>query len=305
MRPSSTILTLALAALIFHVTPSVAAEIKMTGLACTDLSITSARVSWLTDAQTLDNRVEVREKGSDSLLVFTDEYASETYTHLIALIGLKVGTEYEYRLRSDSTLWDNSDRWYSFKTFLETVGGGTPWTAHGSLFDGQGEPLDRCLVRLQVRRANGDRSVVKTVLNKRGGTGEVAGQWDVDMTTVREELTGYAFNPGAGDRLFIEYFPNYWTNDTDSSVVLQGSASFFIPAHTVQVYDPNLGMRGDLDNNGKVNVFDLLDILKVLGGSKPVAGDQRLAFAADVDGNGRYDVFDLLALLRLMSGSAA
>ncbi len=304
MRTTVVVPILALATLIFLVTPSLAAGVQMTGLACSDLSITSARVSWITDTKTLVNQVEVREKGSDSLVTFSEEYGSESYTHLVTLIGLKPGTEYEYRLHSDSALWDNSGHWYAFRTFSETIAS-LPWSARGSLFDGQGDPLDRCLVRVQVRRANGDRSVVKTVLNRKGGTGEVAGQWDVDMSTMRDGLTGYAFNPGAGDRLFIEYLPNYWTSETDSSVVLQASASFFIPAHTVQVYDPNLGMRGDLDNNGKVNVFDLLDILKILGGSKTVAGDPRLAFAADVDGSGRIDIFDLLALLRLMSGSAA
>jgi len=54
-----------------------------------------------------------------------------------------------------------------------------------------------------------------------------------------------------------------------------------------------------------INVFDLLDLLKVLGGGKTVTGDPRLALAADVDGNGKYDVFDLLALLRILSGKAA
>ena len=53
---------------------------------------------------------------------------------------------------------------------------------------------------------------------------------------------------------------------------------------------------GDLDNNGKIDIFDLLGILKVLGGSQAASG------GADVDGNGKVDIFDLLAILRLLAG---
>lgn len=52
---------------------------------------------------------------------------------------------------------------------------------------------------------------------------------------------------------------------------------------------------GDMDNNNKIDVFDLLGLLKVLGGTQPASG------ASDIDVNGKTDVFDLLALLRLLA----
>ncbi|MCE5270573.1 Ig-like domain-containing protein [bacterium] len=53
--------------------------------------------------------------------------------------------------------------------------------------------------------------------------------------------------------------------------------------------------KGDIDGNKKIDVFDLLGLLKVMSGAQPSS------FASDIDGNGKTDVFDLLALLKLMA----
>jgi hypothetical protein len=294
---------IALAALYFLAAQPSVAAVQMSQAAFTDLSITSVKISWITDSKLSDNRVEVRIKGSDSLSVFQDSYLVESYTHSIDLTGLQPGKEYEYRIHSGSNIWDNSGKWYSFKTLSDISGTMPSGVISGRLLNQSGQPLERALVRLRVVRSDGTRSVVNTVLTSIGG--ENPGSWYCNLANFKDETLGMPLNPGAGDRLHIEYLVNYWTSDADSSVVLQSSASRQIPERTIQLYDPALGMRGDLDNNGKINVFDLLDILKILGGSKTVTGDPRLAMAADVDGNGKYDVFDLLALLRLLGGSAA
>ncbi|MBW7996046.1 MAG: M6 family metalloprotease domain-containing protein [Candidatus Glassbacteria bacterium] len=51
---------------------------------------------------------------------------------------------------------------------------------------------------------------------------------------------------------------------------------------------------GDLDGNGRVDIFDLLSLLQVLGGKPDTSG------AGDLDGNGRVDIFDLIEILRLL-----
>ncbi len=53
--------------------------------------------------------------------------------------------------------------------------------------------------------------------------------------------------------------------------------------------------KGDIDGNNKIDVFDLLGLLKVMSGAQPSS------FVSDIDGNGKTDVFDLLALLKLMA----
>jgi len=57
------------------------------------------------------------------------------------------------------------------------------------------------------------------------------------------------------------------------------------------------GAPGDVDGNGKLDVFDLLGLLKVLSGTQASNG------LSDVDGNGKVDIFDLLALLKKLAGN--
>ncbi|RLB12363.1 MAG: hypothetical protein DRG82_17170, partial [Deltaproteobacteria bacterium] len=52
---------------------------------------------------------------------------------------------------------------------------------------------------------------------------------------------------------------------------------------------------GDVDNNGKVDIFDLLGVLKILGGSQGASG------GADANQDGKVDIFDLLEILKTLS----
>jgi len=54
--------------------------------------------------------------------------------------------------------------------------------------------------------------------------------------------------------------------------------------------------KGDVSGDGNVNIFDLLDLLKVLSGSGTAGG------AVDVNGDGKTNIFDLLELLKVLSG---
>jgi len=53
---------------------------------------------------------------------------------------------------------------------------------------------------------------------------------------------------------------------------------------------------GDVDSNGRVDIFDLLELLRSISGRRaPLPAD-------DVDSSGRVDVFDLIELLAIISG---
>lgn len=51
--------------------------------------------------------------------------------------------------------------------------------------------------------------------------------------------------------------------------------------------------KGDVTGDGKVNIFDLLAVLKVLSGTPSVG-------PSDVNGDGKTNIFDVLALLKLL-----
>ena len=55
--------------------------------------------------------------------------------------------------------------------------------------------------------------------------------------------------------------------------------------------------KGDVSGDGTVNIFDLLDLLKVLSGKDTAAG------AVDVNSDGTTNIFDLLELLKVLAGS--
>ena len=55
--------------------------------------------------------------------------------------------------------------------------------------------------------------------------------------------------------------------------------------------------KGDVSGDGNVNIFDLLDLLKVLSGTGTAGG------AADVNSDGKTDIFDLLELLKTLAGT--
>ncbi len=59
--------------------------------------------------------------------------------------------------------------------------------------------------------------------------------------------------------------------------------------------------RGDINEDGQVNVFDLLEILDML--SNPQVQPERAKLIADMDESGSVNIFDLLGLLGVLSGA--
>jgi len=62
-----------------------------------------------------------------------------------------------------------------------------------------------------------------------------------------------------------------------------------------QLFSLKVAYSGDVDNNGKTDIFDLLELLKHLSGSKPQSNQ------SDVNKDGKVDIFDLLSLLQSLS----
>ena len=55
-------------------------------------------------------------------------------------------------------------------------------------------------------------------------------------------------------------------------------------------------VAGDVDANGSINIFDLLELLQILSGGKPATD------SSDVTGDGSTNIFDLLSLLGILAG---
>ena len=66
---------------------------------------------------------------------------------------------------------------------------------------------------------------------------------------------------------------------------------------TINVKDPNSGIKGDVDGNGNVGLGDIEAVLAVM------AGDGTHALTADIDGNGTVGLGDIEAILNIMAGA--
>ena len=70
-------------------------------------------------------------------------------------------------------------------------------------------------------------------------------------------------------------------------------------SHNTDFTDVAFLLLGDVNGDSKVNFFDLLGILKVLGGTET---NPDYITRADVTQDGKANIFDLLELLRIIGG---
>ena len=273
-------------------------QILMRGLEVSNIFIRGATFSWVTDLKTSSNWVEVRPAGTDSVTKYQDKYSISDYVHKVEIMDLEPDRDYLFRFGSDTWSWDNLGEWYPFRTLtLSSSQPTNPLSVWSQVLDNYGVSLSRVLVRIRAIRQGMEPSLPITIFT------DTKGHLSTDISTIRSS-DGSIYNVGAGDRLIIDYLVNYWSSYTDSSKVLSGESPQNLGQVSIPVYDPDRGTKGDLDGSGAINIFDLLEILKILGGQQTPKPDEPLFFAADMDSNGTVNIMDLLALLQIL-GSVA
>ena len=256
-----------------------------------DIRLSSASVSWVTNRETDKNWVEVKKVGTDSVMYFEDEYNQPSFTHGVDITGLSPQTDYLYRFGSGETGWDNGGSWYPFHTG-KFLGIPQPNNLAGYAVTSQGEPIYRSIVRIRFQHPGWPASEKRTVL-----TNEAGEWWTVPGDFLDSD--GNYYYPAEGDKIIVEYYVNYWSSAIDSSHVYNGSSIDEIPEVAIKVLDPTKGTKGDIDNDGAVNIFDLLGILQLMSGA--TTPDVIQEFAADLDEDGSISVFDLLKMLEMLS----
>lgn len=80
-------------------------------------------------------------------------------------------------------------------------------------------------------------------------------------------------------------------------------AALLLPAVSHSQVQPAVEstFRGDINEDGRVNIFDLLEMLKLLR-AEPQSERQRQIANVDKSSDGKVNIFDLLALLKLLGG---
>jgi Purple acid Phosphatase, N-terminal domain/Dockerin type I domain len=298
MKKTALAVTIILSLVFGKIRPAVGdeTEILMAALEVTDIKVTAAVVSWVTDRKTSSNWVEVRTVETDSVILFQDKYMLADYVHYIEITQLTPDTEYLFRIGSDTETWDNQGAWYSLRT-LEFQPQGNPNSIYGYVEDTYGEALGRVRMKIRAVQDGREPSAPRSLLT------DSEGAW---LTTIADilALDGSLYDAGPGTRLIIDYQVNYWSTFTDSTVVLGTESPQNLGLVSLSVFDPGKGIKGDLNDDEVINIFDLLDLLKILSGQTIILpGDERLSFAADLDSNGSVSIMDLLALLQILASA--
>jgi len=107
--------------------------------------------------------------------------------------------------------------------------------------------------------------------------------------TVMTVTTGRLYSLAAGT----------YTYTVDAYGYLSKTGSFTVP--TDGMITVELTAWGDMDGNGRINIFDLQQVLNhIYGLGTPLSGDALTA--ADMDGNGKINIFDLQKILNIIYG---
>ena len=127
-----------------------------------------------------------------------------------------------------------------------------------------------------------------------------------DSSTITDTTSALTqISAGENKELFVITFTVTADSVAEVSLTLENATLFSVSDTSVVEITPTLqsgtvtiveATPGDADGNGKVDIFDLLGLLRVLAGSSEQTP------GADADSNGKVDIFDLLALLKILSG---
>ncbi|HUU29607.1 MAG TPA: dockerin type I domain-containing protein [archaeon] len=79
--------------------------------------------------------------------------------------------------------------------------------------------------------------------------------------------------------------------------------SFSSPALSRTSSKVSAAYRGDINEDGRINIFDLLLLLRILSSKEPESDRQRRIANVDNSADSRVNVFDLLGMLKLLSGA--
>lgn len=104
-----------------------------------------------------------------------------------------------------------------------------------------------------------------------------------------------------GDGEFTDQVADISANSTEEAVeVTLGGWTFFMQSQAPFEINAQPEIPGDVNLDERLDIFDLLGLLKVLGGTET---DPDYLKRSDITGDGKTDIFDLLALLKLLIGN--
>jgi Dockerin type I domain len=259
-------------------------------------------VTWRTNQATSDNVIKLGLSPEELTQIREDQLAPPSLIHYVET-GLLSSPTYYFVVSSDGVEGASSSVGYDSVITTGQLLASPGAIIQGHVIDSQSsEPLGNVIVRSFYRWTSGTK--VDSTMWLADLTND-DGKFVMNMGNYRKYGGGLSPYYSGDTWLFLEILSQTTGEIASDSVLLTFPINDLGQFQTLTPYEAineSLVMPGDVDGNGTLNIFDVLDILKVIGGK--VTPDPRMSVASDVDANGKIDIFDLLALLKKLRPAA-
>ncbi len=285
---------------------SAAAQDGEVPLEVSDIRICNLRantfaVSWRTNQPTSDNVLKLGSSPDELTMIREDQLAAPSHIHYVESGLLNVDTTYYYVVSSDGVEGAGSSAGYDSVLTQQQSVFFSRAIIQGSVLNSQSlESLNNVIVRSFYRwsRPVTDGTQVDSTMWQAVLAND-DGEFSMNMANFRRYNGGQPPYYAGSTWLFLEILSQSTGEIATDSVLLTFASNQLGELQVLQPYevaDVRSSSPGDVDGNEAINIFDVLGILKIIGGR--VAPDMRMSAAADIDANGRIDIFDLLELLK-------
>ena len=245
-----------------------------------NFSNSSVSIAWITDGPAIG----CINYGSMSTLGFTKcEESAPGELHTVVLDSLLGSTTYCFEIVSGDIIDNDGGNFYSFTT--TGVGAGIPFIIYGHAYVAEDSSAAEGIILANVTRGSEVKSHPLIA-----STGQ-DGIWLLNLGNLKDAASGEPMYSENGDTVVLQFYSSNDLMGTDTIIVSDAS-----PQNCGVLFAEAIGLCGDIDISGEVNIADITKLVDYLFHS-PDGVVSIPVSVGDVDCSGSINVADLTYLV--------
>jgi len=245
-----------------------------------NFSNSSVSIAWITDGPAIG----CINYGSTSTLGFTKcEESAPGELHTVVLDSLLGNTTYYFEVVCGDIIDNDGGNFYSFTT--TGVGAGIPFIIYGHAYLAEDSSAAEGLVYASLMRGGENGSYPLIAPTRQDGV------WLLNLGNLKDAVSGEPMYSENGDTVVLEFYGSNDLMGTDTIIVSDTS-----PQNCGVLFAEAIGLCGDIDASGGVNVADITVLVDYLFSAPPGTISVPLS-VGDVDCSGSINVADLTYLV--------
>ena len=245
-----------------------------------NFSNSSVSIAWITDGPAIG----CINYGSTSTLGFTKcEESAPGELHTVVLDSLLGNTTYCFEVVCGDIIDNDGGNFYSFTT--TGAGAGIPFIVYGHAYVAEDSSAAVGIILAGVTRGSEVKS--HPLITSTGQDGI----WLLNLGNLKDAASGEPMYSENGDTVVLQFYSSNDLRGTDTIIVSDAS-----PQNCGALIAEVIGLCGDLDASGGVNVADIVKLADFLFGSPDGAVSIPVP-VGDVDCSGQINVADLGSLI--------